>query len=120
MHLSALHVLGLAATIALIVGIGLWSGKKVRSAEDFSGGGGKAGPWIVCGAIMGTLVSGQATIGTAQLAFNYGMSAWWFTLGSGIGCLILAIAFVIASSSGSVKSPIISARAHSRENVANL
>ena len=95
MHLSALHVLGLAATIALIVGIGIWSGKKVRSAEDFSGGGGKAGPWIVCGAIMGTLVSGQATIGTAQLAFNYGMSAWWFTLGSGIGCLILAIAFVV-------------------------
>ena len=95
MHLSALHVLGLAATIALIVGIGIWSGKKVRSAEDFSGGGGKAGPWIVCGAIMGTLVSGQATIGTAQLAFNYGMSAWWFTLGSGIGCLILAIAYVV-------------------------
>ena len=95
MHLSALHVLGLAATIALIIGIGIWSGKKVRSAEDFSGGGGKAGPWIVCGAIMGTLVSGQATIGTAQLAFNYGMSAWWFTLGSGIGCLILAIAFVV-------------------------
>ena len=95
MHLSALHVLGLAATIALIIGIGIWSGKKVRSAEDFSGGGGKAGPWIVCGAIMGTLVSGQATIGTAQLAFNYGMSAWWFTLGSGIGCLILAVAYVV-------------------------
>ena len=95
LHLSALHVAGLVATIALIVGIGLYSGKKVSSAADFSGGAGKAGPWIVCGAIMGTLVSGQATIGTAQLAFNYGMSAWWFTLGSGIGCLILAIAFVV-------------------------
>lgn len=44
---------------------------------------------------MGSLVSGQATIGTAQLAFEYGMSAWWFTLGSGIGCLILAIGYVI-------------------------
>ncbi len=95
MHLSALHLLGLLATIALIIGVGFRSGKKVKSAEDFSGGGGKAGPWIVCGAIMGTLVSGQATIGTAQLAFSYGMSAWWFTLGSGIGCLILALAFVI-------------------------
>ena len=42
---------------------------------------------------MGTLVSGQATIGTAQLAFSFGMSAWWFTLGSGIGCLILAIGY---------------------------
>lgn len=95
MQLSLLHVVGLLATIALIVGIGFYSGKKVSSAEDFSGGSGKAGPWIVCGAIMGTLVSGQATVGTAQLAFSYGMSAWWFTLGSGIGCLILALGFAL-------------------------
>ena len=57
MHFSALHVLGLLATIALIVGVGIRSGKKVRSAEDFSGGSGKAGPWIVCGAIMGDRTS---------------------------------------------------------------
>ena len=93
MHLSALHVVGLVATILLIIGIGIYSGRKVKSAADFSSGGGKAGSWIVCGAIMGTLVSSQATIGTAQLAFSYGMSAWWFTLGSGIGCLILALGY---------------------------
>ncbi|MDO4516651.1 MAG: sodium:solute symporter family protein [Bacillota bacterium] len=93
MHLSSLHVVGLLATIALIVGIGIRSGRKVQSASDFSSGGSRAGAWIVCGAIMGTLVSGQATIGTAQLAFSFGMSAWWFTLGSGIGCLILAIGY---------------------------
>ena len=93
MHLTPWHVVGLLATIALIIGVGIYSGRKVRSAADFASGGGKAGAWIVCGAIMGTLVSGQATIGTAQLAFNYGMSAWWFTLGSGIGCLILALGY---------------------------
>lgn len=95
MQLSPLHVIGLLATILLIIGIGIYSGRKVQSAADFSSGGSKAGAWIVCGAIMGTLVSGQATIGTAQLAFNFGMSAWWFTLGSGIGCLILAIGFAV-------------------------
>ena len=60
MHLSALHVVGLVATILLIIGIGVYSGRKVKSAADFSSGGGKAGSWIVCGAIMGTLVSSQA------------------------------------------------------------
>lgn len=94
MQLSPLHVVGLVATILLIIGIGVYSGRKVSSAADFSSGGSQAGAWIVCGAIMGTLVSGQATIGTAQLAFSYGMSAWWFTLGSGVGCLILALGFV--------------------------
>ena len=34
---------------------------------------------------MGTLVGGSSTIGTAQLAFDYGISAWWFTLGGGVG-----------------------------------
>ena len=96
MHLSPLHVIGLLATILLIVGIGIFSGRKVKSAADFSSGGSQAGAWIVCGAIMGTLVSGQATVGTAQLAFSFGMSAWWFTLGSGIGCLILALGFTKA------------------------
>ncbi|WP_154029526.1 sodium:solute symporter family transporter [Romboutsia lituseburensis] len=48
---------------------------------------------MVAGSIIGTLVGGASTIGTAQLAFNYGFSAWWFTLGGGIGCLILGLGF---------------------------
>ena len=93
MHLSPLRVVGMLATIALIIGIGGLFRAEGKVRRRLSSGGGKAGPWIVCGAIMGTLVSGQATIGTAQLAFSFGMSAWWFTLGSGIGCLILALGF---------------------------
>ena len=45
MHLSPLHAIGLLATILLIIAIGLWSGRRVKSAEDFSSGGGKAGAW---------------------------------------------------------------------------
>ena len=47
MHLSPLHVVGLLATIALIIGIGIRSGRKVQSAADFSSGGSRAGAWIV-------------------------------------------------------------------------
>ena len=54
-------------------------------------GGGKIGFGVVAGLIMGTLVGGSSTVGTAQLAYNYGMSAWWFTLGGGIACLVLAV-----------------------------
>ena len=63
-------VLGIALVMALIIGVGLLSGKKVQDAKDFVTGGGKAGPLMVCGAIMGSLVSSQATIGTAQLSFS--------------------------------------------------
>ena len=49
---------------------------------------------IIAGVIIGTLVGGSSTVGTAQLAYNYGMAAWWFTLGGGIACLILALGYV--------------------------
>lgn len=92
--MALLNYLGVILVVALIVAVGIWSGRKIASAEDFATGGGKSGPWMICGTIMGALVSSQASIGTAQLAFSYGVSAWWFTLGSGIGCLILAVGYV--------------------------
>jgi SSS family solute:Na+ symporter len=64
---------------------------NTRSADDFVLAGRRAGSWRVAGAIMGTLVGGASTIGTAQLAFLYGLSAWWFTLGAGLACLLLAL-----------------------------
>jgi SSS family solute:Na+ symporter len=65
------------------------SGKKVKSANDFITSNKKASSWLVTGTITGVLVGGASTIGTTQLAFKCGMSAWWFTLGEGIACLLL-------------------------------
>lgn len=80
---------GLVIAVALIAGLTIFSGAK--------GSGGKkegiSSP-VVAGLIMGTLVGGSSTVGTAQLAYNFGMSAWWFTLGSGIACLVLALFYV--------------------------
>lgn len=91
--MSWLHLLGILFAVALLLGAGVLSGKKVKSAHDFATGGGKAGHWMVCGTIMGTLVGGQTTLGTAQLAFAFGIEAWWFALGSTLGCILLALAY---------------------------
>lgn len=91
--MTLLHYAGAVLVIALIVGVGVYSGRKV-SAADFTSGGGKAGAAVIAGMIMGTLVGGSSTIGTAQLAFTYGMSAWWFTLGGGIGCLMMGAFYI--------------------------
>ncbi len=50
---------------------------------------------MIIGTIVGTLVGGASTVGTAELAFNHGFSALWFTLGGGIGCLIMGALFLI-------------------------
>jgi SSS family solute:Na+ symporter len=92
--LTTIHILGAVITLILIVGLGVYSGKKVKNASDFDTGGKSAGPVMVAGTIIGTLVGGSSTIGTAQLAFDYGLSAWWFTLGAALGCLLLAVKFI--------------------------
>ena len=42
---------------------------------------------------MGSLVAGGSTIGTVEMAYAGGFSAWWFTLGSGLGCALLGLTF---------------------------
>lgn len=95
MTLAPLQVIGIAITLALIVAVSILSGRGIKSASDFDTGGGKGGALLVCGGITGALVGSQATIGTAQIAYQYGLSALWFTLGSCFGCIILALFYVV-------------------------
>lgn len=98
-----------ATTIAAIAALGLASGKHVKSAADFDTGGSSAGPLLVAGTLVGTLVGGSSTIGTAQLAFAYGLSAWWFTLGAALGCAVLGLGLsrrLRASGAGTIQEII--------------
>ena len=83
------HIIGMVVTLLIIVGAGIYAGTRVKGERDFSGASRTAGSAVVAGTIMGTLVGGSSTIGTAQLAFRYGLDGWWFTLGAGIACLFL-------------------------------
>ena len=87
---SITHILGILLTVTLLLAVSWLSGRNVKDAHSFTTGG-KNGSWMVCGALLGTLAGGQSTIGTAQLAFCYGVSAWWFTIGAGLGSLVLGL-----------------------------
>jgi SSS family solute:Na+ symporter len=91
-------------TLLTLVVLALGGKTRARGSLDFSLGGRAAGPWFVSGAITGTLVGGASTIGTVQLAFLYGLSAWWFTLGAGLACLFLALFIAIPARNGDVET----------------
>ena len=84
---------GIALVVGLILAVGLLSGRRVKDSSDFLSGSGKAGTFLVAGAIMGSLVGSQSTMGTAQLSFQFGFSSWWFTLGCCFGCLALGLVY---------------------------
>lgn len=91
MEINFTHVVSMAVTIMVFIVAGAYAARKVKSAEDFYMGGRSSGVAIVSGTITGTIIGGAATMGTAQLAYSVGLSAWWFTLGSGIGLIIMAL-----------------------------
>ena len=91
MAISTTQLALMLATIALVLASGLYAARSIRSAEGFSLNGRSAGAPLVAGTIAGTCVGGGATVGTAQLAYSLGLSAWWFTLGTGIALVIMGL-----------------------------
>ena len=91
MQLTAAHMISLLASLCAVTAVGVGAASKVKNAGDFTVGGNQSGSILVAGTIIGTIVGGSATIGTAQLAFAVGLSAWWFTLGGGIALFLLAL-----------------------------
>lgn len=92
MRLSIWTAFGALCVFVLITVVGVYAGRKIRSAVDFSVGRGMSSS-VVAGSLVGTLVGGASTVGTAQLAFTNGLSAWWYTLGGGLGLVVMALFF---------------------------
>ena len=91
MQLSATHLFSLVVTLLVTLLPGIIAARKIKSADDYNVGGRSAGAGLVAGSIIGTIVGGAATVGTAQLGFKLGLTAWWFTLGSGIALIIMGV-----------------------------
>ncbi|NLI11450.1 MAG: sodium:solute symporter family protein [Peptococcaceae bacterium] len=92
--ITHIHYISIVSVIILVVFAGVYSTRFVRTAEDFSVGGRQIGPSLVGGFLIGAFIGGTSTIGTAQLAFQYGISAIWFTLGGGLACFVLGLFLV--------------------------
>ena len=59
--------------------------KEVRTSTDYTLAGRRSGTVEVSGVLLGALVGGASTVGTVEMAYRFGLSAWWFTLGGGLG-----------------------------------
>ena len=95
MQLTSTHFFSLIITLLVTMLPGILAARQVKSAEDYNVGGRSSGAGMVAGTIIGTIVGGAATVGTAQLGFKLGLTAWWFTLGSGIALMLMAIFYSV-------------------------
>ncbi|WP_432401996.1 sodium:solute symporter family protein [Wukongibacter sp. M2B1] len=88
---NKMYIFSTILTLLLVSIFGFFSSKRIRTSSDFAVGGRSLGSSQVAGSIIATIVGGASTIGTAELAFNRGINAMWFTLGASIACLFLGI-----------------------------
>ena len=91
MQLTGMHYFSLIVVLLLSFVPGLYVGRKVKSADDYNVGGRKSGVFLVAGGIFSTAIGGAATVGTAQMAFNYGLCSWWFTIAIGLSLICMGL-----------------------------
>lgn len=82
------------AYILLLALISVFVGRKSRSSESFTTGG-KSFPAILIGLLMASeFIGTSASLGTAQGAYKYGISAAWNLIALGVGFILFS--FILA------------------------
>ncbi|MCB1849053.1 MAG: hypothetical protein KDI04_17220 [Halieaceae bacterium] len=70
----------------LLILIGLWAQRRVRSEQDFFLAGRQVGPWVAAVSYCASAASAWTLLGMSGLAFAIGLSALWVALGAVLGC----------------------------------
>ncbi|MBF4692415.1 sodium:solute symporter family protein [Fusibacter ferrireducens] len=84
-----------SATITLLVTalLGYLSKFKIKSSNDFITAGSGVGTFAATGSLMGAIIGGASTVGTAQLAYTRGYAAIWFILGLCTASILLSFVY---------------------------
>ena len=75
---------------ALLVGLGLWIGRRVGGTGDFFVAGRKLSPLLLFSTVLAANIGAGSTVGAAGLGYRNGLASWWWVGCAGIGTLLLA------------------------------
>jgi SSS family solute:Na+ symporter len=70
--------------------LGLWMGRRVKSADAFFVAGRGLGPALLFSTLVAANIGAGSTVGAAGLGYRDGVAAWWWVGSAGLGSLVLA------------------------------
>jgi SSS family solute:Na+ symporter len=79
------------AYFLLLLAIGMYAGRRQESVEDYFIGGGRIGTFSLACLWAASWAGGAAIVGGTAKAFEFGISAGWFTISMVIGCLLFGL-----------------------------
>ena len=85
-----LHLAVLLVYAAVLMSVGLWIGRRVRSSSDFFVAGRRLGPSLLFSTMLAANIGAGSTVAAAGLGYANGLSAWWWVGSAGLGSIVLA------------------------------
>ena len=84
------YLIVLISYATLLVGLGLWLGRRVRHTRDFFVAGRALGPGLLFSTVLAANIGAGSTVGAAGLGYLNGLSGWWWVGSAGVGTILLA------------------------------
>ncbi len=84
------YLLILAAYSVLMILLGVFFSRRVKSSSDFYVAGRGLSAGLIFSTLLAANIGAGSTVGATGLGFRDGLSAWWWVGSAGIGSLILA------------------------------
>ena len=85
-----LYLWMLVSYAAVLMGLGLWLGRRVRGTGDFFVAGRRLGPGLLFSTMLAANIGAGSTVNAAALGYADGLSAWWWIGSAGLGSIVLA------------------------------
>ena len=86
-----LHLTVLLVYAAILMGVGLYIGRTVRSSAEFFVAGRRLGPSLLFSTMLAANIGAGSTVAAAGLGYADGLSAWWWVGSAGLGSIVLAL-----------------------------
>jgi solute:Na+ symporter, SSS family len=86
----SLHLTLLVIYSIVVVGLGVWSARYVRTSSAFFVAGRSLGPGLVFASMLAANIGAGATVNVAGIAYREGLSAWWWSGSAGLASFMLA------------------------------
>ena len=78
-------------TFCLIIGIGIYAGTKIKSANQWSGGDKTMGALSLGCVFAAWQIGGMSVVGAAQNGYTMGIAGCWYSIASGVYILFLGL-----------------------------
>ncbi|MCB1688394.1 MAG: sodium/proline symporter [Halioglobus sp.] len=85
---TTIVLITLVAYKVLLVLIGFWAQRRVKSEQDFFLAGRQLGPWVGAVSYAASAASAWTLLGMSGLAYTMGYASLWVALGAIVGCAV--------------------------------